>query len=71
MFNDFMNGFEDFKKKYDSMSDDEFLSLFIDAGIEFIPIEAESKKVTKTILQKKCFFNFELNNKYTKQQLIA
>ncbi len=72
MFNDFMNGFEKFKEKYDNMSDDEFLSLFVDAGIEFVPIEVESKKVTKTTLQKKCCFNFELNNKYINmKQLIA
>lgn len=45
MLSDFMNGFDDFKTKYDNMSEEEFMAPFLELGIEFVPVEEEKSKM--------------------------
>lgn len=71
MLSDFLKGFDEFKKKYDNMSEEEFMEPFLEMGIEFVPVE-ETKMISTTMLQRSIIFNVELQHSSAYQkQLIA
>lgn len=43
-----MNGFDEFKRECDSMSEEEFMAPFLEMGVEFIPIKVVSMKRSQT-----------------------
>lgn len=61
MLNDFFNGFDEFKKKYDNMPEEEFMSLFYDLGITFVPIEeCTTESVNNVVLKRNTIFHIDL-----------
>lgn len=72
MLNEFLNGFEQFKKRIDELSDEEIIKECIALGMEFEPI-TEKKSIVlsgKKITRKKTY-NIRVSNNRNTMQLIA
>ena len=44
MLSNSLNDFDEFKKKYDNMSEEEFMEPFLEMGIEFVPVSETKVK---------------------------